>query len=424
MRLLLFLLFLLPVLPCDAQNMKAVRTDVRTLTGAALHGRGYVDKGAQKASTFLLRKLREAGLEPVGREPVYTQTYRLWANTFPGAMALQLNRRVLKPGVEYLVDARSAGYAGERQRLRRVDVRRVFRKGDSATRARRLSARGGAVLLRHADTLTRGTFLRTIAGDSLDRGLYVVPVRGKMTWTVRSETFAGGATVAYVQDSALPRWPRRVTASIAAKLAQSEQLNVMAQVRGTAVPDSYLVFTAHYDHLGEMGNGVLFPGASDNASGTAAVLDIARYFARNPQRYSVLFLFFSGEEAGLVGSKYFVEHPAVPLDRIKFLLNLDMVGEAADGATVVNATRHPEQFRVLQQLNSRELYVRKLVSRGEAANSDHYPFSQAGVPCFFLYGNGGKGHYHDVFDTAADLSLEGTEGIEKLLIRFAETLGR
>lgn len=417
-RLLFTLTILAGLLPAAAQQRKALRADVRILTGASMHGRGYVDRGATKAAGYLVRELHKAGLQPVAGDSSYTQAYRFQVHTFPGAMALRLNKRDLKPGVDYLVDARSAAFAVENRKLRRRDVRRVFSRNDSAARLQKLSARGGAVLLRHADTLTRGTFLRTVSGDSLDRGLYLLPVQGKMTWTVRSDTFAKGATVVYVQDSTLPRWPRRLTTSIAAKTVQTEQLNVAAMVRGTAVPDSYCVFTAHYDHLGEMGRGVVFPGASDNASGTAALLDLARYFARHPQRYSVLFLFFSGEEAGLKGSQHYVAHPTIPLERIRFLLNLDMVGEAADGATVVNATKYPGQFGLLRQLNGAGGFVRKLNSRGEAANSDHYPFDQAGVPCFFLYGHGGKGHYHDVFDTGADLSLEGTEGLEKLLIRF------
>ena len=115
-----------------------------------------------------------------------------------------------------------------------------------------------------------------------------------------------------------------------------------------------------------------------------------------------------------------MENPVFPLEKIRFLINLDMVGECQDGVTVVNATKHPEAFAQLEALNTKTKLLPSVQSRGEAANSDHYPFSERGVPAFFLYGNGGKGHYHDVFDTAGDLSFTNTENLEKLLIRFVE----
>jgi hypothetical protein len=424
-RIVATLALLLPFLSAPAQNVKAIRRDVRMLAGPSMHGRGYVDRGAEKAARYIVKQLQDAGLRPAADSGSYTQSYSFPVNSFPGPIALQINKKEPKAGVDYLVDARSTPFTAERMRLHHVNVAKVFRKGDSATRISRLSARGGAVYLQHPDTLLRSTFLRTIPGDSLPDGLYILPVKGKMTWTVRTDTFRKGATVVYVQDSALPRWPRRVTTQLVSRILRPDrngQVNVAAKVPGTAVPDSFVVFTAHYDHLGELGRAAIFPGASDNASGTCTVLDLARYFAAHPQRYTVVFLFFSGEEAGLKGSDYYVKHPTLPLDHIRFLINLDMVGEAADGATVVNATKHTAEFELLQRLNAKGSHLPKLNSRGEAANSDHYHFTEQGVPCFFIYGNGGKGHYHDVFDTPADLSLEGTEGIERLLIDFVGKL--
>ena len=84
------------------------------------------------------------------------------------------------------------------------------------------------------------------------------------------------------------------------------------------------MFTAHYDMIGSFGEGNYFPGASDNGSGTAMVLDLARHFSsgRKPF-YSVAFMLFSGEEAGLLGSTHYVDHPLFPLERIKLVINLD-----------------------------------------------------------------------------------------------------
>jgi Zn-dependent M28 family amino/carboxypeptidase len=136
----------------------------------------------------------------------------------------------------------------------------------------------------------------------------------------------------------------------------------------------------------------------------------------------VLFIAFSGEEAGLLGSDYYVNHPAVPLGRIKFLTNVDIMGDATDGVTVVNATVYPKEFELLNRINDSLHYLPVIKSRGKAANSDHYHFSEAGVPAFFMYSNGGKGYYHDVYDKVDAVTLNNIDGVVKLLIAFAEAI--
>jgi peptidase M28-like protein/PDZ domain-containing protein len=121
--------------------------------------------------------------------------------------------------------------------------------------------------------------------------------------------------------------------------------NVAAWLRGTdpALRDEYVVLGAHFDHLGRSTMGALDPdardairnGADDNASGTAAVLELARLLAARPPRRSILFVTFSGEELGLLGSQYFVQHLPVPLERVTAMLNFDMVGRLRDNKLIV-----------------------------------------------------------------------------------------
>jgi hypothetical protein len=121
--------------------------------------------------------------------------------------------------------------------------------------------------------------------------------------------------------------------------------NVVAFLPGTsaALRNQVIVIGAHIDHLGTSTAGALDPdakdairnGADDNASGTAAVLELARLLSSNPLRRSVLFVNFSGEELGLLGSQYFVEHSPVPLDSIVAMLNFDMVGRLRDNKVIV-----------------------------------------------------------------------------------------
>ncbi len=201
--------------------------------------------------------------------------------------------------------------------------------------------------------------------------------------------------------------------------------NLAAVVRGSVQPDSFLVVSAHYDHLGMMGSKTYFPGANDNASGVALLLELAAHYAQPANRpaYSVAFLLFGAEEAGLVGSSYFVQHPLLPLPRIKFLLNLDLLGTGEEGATVVNGRVHEAAFRQLTALNDAQHYLPRLTARGPAANSDHFPFSEAGVPAFFMYTRGGSLAYHDVHDQPAALSLAGFAGAYGLARDFLNAQG-
>jgi Zn-dependent M28 family amino/carboxypeptidase len=196
---------------------------------------------------------------------------------------------------------------------------------------------------------------------------------------------------------------------------------VISYVKGTSAPDSFIVFTAHYDHLGQMGNETYFPGANDNASGSSMVLNLARYFSEHPLKYSVAVMSFSGEELGLLGSQYYVNHPLFPLGNIKFLVNLDIVGTGEEGIKVVNATEFPKQFDQLVKLNDREQLVKVVSPRGKAANSDHYSFYEKGVPCFFIYTMGGIAAYHDVYDRAETLPLTDYDDLFKLLVDFANS---
>src|SRR6185295_17501176 len=100
---------------------------------------------------------------------------------------------------------------------------------------------------------------------------------------------------------------------------------------------------------------------------------------------SIVFIAFAGEEAGLIGSKYYTDHPLFPLARIKFLINLDLLGTGDDGMMVVNATEYPNQFHLLDSINSVHQFLPKLGQRGKAKNSDHYYFTEHAVPSFFFY---------------------------------------
>lgn len=170
--------------------------------------------------------------------------------------------------------------------------------------------------------------------------------------------------------------------------------------------DTMIVLTAHYEHLGMHGD-TIFYGAHDNASGTAAVLDLARLLSGAENRYTYVFLFFSGEESGLIGSRWFVEHPLFDLSKVKLLVNIDLFCGGDEGMMVVNANA-PETkpyVDLLERLNGEHRYTAKVARRDNAANSDHYFFT-AHCPAVFIYTLGGPfGGYHSPLDTCDGCGL-------------------
>lgn len=414
-------LFLLPKLVVAQADVRFFKQKVAALCSPTYTGRGYVHKGSEKAAKYIQQQFVSYGLKPVNGR--YYQDYTFGVNTFPDTLSLKLNRKILVPGQDYLVDAASGTFHGNRVKVKTVNLDKVKEEKDWEEMKTTFSKGKNAWLLKNADSLYKRIKLnKHRMSKALPEGIYLLPQHGKMIWTV-SAAPPEKAMVFYVEDSVLPRRVRRLTAHVHNKyLSDHKAQNVMAMVPGTAVPDSFLVFTAHYDHLGRMGYEAVFPGASDNASGTAMMLYLSQYFAKHPQRYSMLFVAFSGEEAGLLGSTHFADHPEVPLEKIRFLINTDIMGDATDGISVVNGTEHKMEFALLDSINNKKKLLPLVYCGGKAANSDHHPFSEKGVTAFFLFSRGGKGYYHDIYDKPATLSYKNIPKVAELIIRFMERM--
>lgn len=379
MKYLLFLLFLFGGRSLLAQDLPATQNIVARLTSKSMWGRGYTKQGVSMAADFIVNQFTTYGLKPMDGK-YFKQVFSFSVNTFPGVMTVKINDRELVPGKEFIVMPESAGK----------------------------KAKG---TLQQKDSIT---FIDP------DQRL-IVQLKDKLTWSVaqQQEDYTG----ILVNKKVVQGNPKTIEVSIENTFIEKfSSANICAVVKGTVKPDSLLVISAHYDHLGGMGNETYFPGANDNASGVAFLLTLARYYAAHPQPYSIAFICFGGEEAGLVGSKYFTEHPLVPLGQIRFLINVDMVGTGEAGITVVNATLHPSEFALLNKINNKKHYLTKINSRGKAANSDHYFFTEKGVPAFFIYTQGGISAYHDVNDISATLPLTEYQDLFKLFEEFNKEL--
>jgi len=210
--------------------------------------------------------------------------------------------------------------------------------------------------------------------------------------------------------------------------------NVVGLLPGTdpALAGEAIVIGAHYDHLGHGGEGSLapeqvgaiHPGADDNASGTAVVMELARRFAAGgalPR--TLVFIAFAGEEMGLLGSAHHVKQPAVALDRTVLMVNLDMVGRLRDAKVYAGGVDSGTGLRDVVTAAARGLGL-TIEARGDPfAPSDHASFYAAGRPVLFLF-TGAHADYHRPTDTWEKVNPQGMASISELAARIVTTIAR
>ena len=200
--------------------------------------------------------------------------------------------------------------------------------------------------------------------------------------------------------------------------------NVVAWLPGTdSNSDTYYTFIAHYDHLGFMGDDFMFPGANDNASGSAMLVTLAKYFSKHRPRHGIQFILLDAEEENLLGAFFYCENPRKPLDKIEYLINLDMVADDGDHlSTEISETGGAglERFRAINQNGKFPPFDIALQPLSD--NSDHYAFAQKQVPCIYFETSGSMlEHYHTPRDTFAHTSDVNFDRLFHLITEFILT---
>lgn len=204
--------------------------------------------------------------------------------------------------------------------------------------------------------------------------------------------------------------------------------NVAGYLPGTT--DEYVVIGAHYDHLG-LGEqfsmapslaGTIHPGADDNASGTAGVIELARWFATQPkQKRGILFLTFAGEELGLLGSSYFVNHPMLPLDKDVTMINMDMIGRVRDGKVFIGGVGTGTTLRHLLEEATPKYGLHIDYSEAGYGSSDHTSFTTKQVPVLFFF-SGLHADYHKPSDTWDKIDAPDAAKVLQLVAEVGEDL--
>lgn len=414
MKKLIVILFLYPII-LFSQDIKYAHYVIDTLSSPALHGRGYTFNADKMASEFIANELIKFKIAPFNVS--YFQDFLINTNVFPDKMFVAINNHELKAGEDYLIDSRSKSIDGKfkivtldkniisntkkYEKFKKKDYSKVFLFVDT-TGLNDKSFKAEYEKIVYSNMLKAGGII------SLVEKLVHVPARSQVDY-VRI----------IVKKSAMISKPKNIKIDENAKfLFRYKTRNVCGFIKGEV--DTFLVLTAHLDHLGTMGKDVFFPGAHDNASGCAMVLNLAKDFSQleTKPHYGLVFIFFSGEELGLLGSKYFVDHPLIPLEKIKFLINLDLMGSGDEGVQIVNSTIFVNEYNKMLEINDKYKLLPAVKKRGPAANSDHYFFYEKGVPSFFIYSLGKYKEYHNVYDTRENIPLSGYENMFSLFKYF------
>lgn len=404
---------------CEGQDMARVKKYLNILCSKKMAGRGYVKSGDKKSAIFLKNKFQKIGLQSF--KGTYFQNFNLNINTFPGKVILEADGRKLFPGKDYIVNSISGAGQGEYD-IKYLDTL-IFT--DPAARKNFLDADNSkSVFVYESKYYQKITELPLDYLSKIHEAPCIIELEDrKLTAGLSGNQFSH--PFFKVKKESFSISTKKIKFRLDAQLIKNYQTqNVIGYIKGKTMPDSMIIISAHYDHLGKMGKKTYFPGANDNASGVAMMLELARYYAKpeNQPDYTIFFMAFGAEEIGLLGSKYFTEHPYFFLTRIRFMINLDLLGTGDDGMMVVNATANPAEFSLLDSINKRKSYLAAIKKRGAAANSDHYYFSERDVPAFFFYTLGGIAAYHDIYDRPKTLPLTKFKEVFLLISDFIKEL--
>jgi len=398
-----------------SQDVNYAREIVNELSLSKYHGRGYVKNGDAKAAKYIAKQFKKYKLDNFNDS--YFQKYSFPINSFPKKMMVSVDGQKLVTGIDYIVSLSAPSIKGE---FKIDNITANSTSGDSLIMAMKSNNKNSIFLVneKNSKAIYGKTIPNLVAAAVLTKN---VPY-----WKASNGKKVVETTWLKIKSDKIPNIAKTISLNIENEFIDNYQTqNVVAVVKGSKTPNEYVVFIAHYDHLGMMGSKTYYPGANDNASGTAMVIDLARYYSlpQNKPECSIVFILASGEESGLNGSTYFAKNPFFSLEDIKLVVNFDMVGSGSDGIAVVNGNVYPELVKKMQTINTKNNYVKDVGSRGESCNSDHCPFYKKGVQAIFIYTRGKElREYHTITDTSENFPFTAYNGMFNLFTDLVKEL--
>src|SRR5690606_2094067 len=229
-----------------------------------------------------------------------------------------------------------------------------------------------------------------------------------------------------------------INAEMGVKREKLDDPNVLGYLEGSDVKDEVIVVCGHWDHDGILPNGTIFPGADDNGSGTVAVVELAKAFAKAKKdgkgpRRSILFIALAAEEKGLLGSQFYVENPIIPLEKTVACINIDMLGRIDDKhlngdhnyVHVIGTNKLSTDLKPIVEKANKDInlildydYDRPDEPMRLYYRSDHYNFAKNGIPSLFFF-SGLHPHYHTPEDTVDKIDFPMMVKRERLIFNVA-----
>lgn len=412
MKKLLLMVLAVIAVQLSAQDLAHYKKIVKELSAAKYQGRGYAEDGANKAGKWIAKEFARIGVDEVVCQP-----FKLDINTFPGKMKMSIDGKNMVPGVDFTLREFNPSIKGDYPLYYidtlNYDADKIF--ADLATP----EYEGAMVVCDFMFSYKHmADFKRLQSKECSNVGLIY-------TWEAPLKFYKAYGEV--VREKPIiwvkpdfPKDAKRVKVNMENEFLKNyECFNVIAKVEGKK-HDSCYVFTAHYDHLGKLGKKTYYPGAHDNASGTATIITLAAHYAEHTPEYDMYFIAFSGEDANLRGSEWYAEHPLTPLSEIKYLFNLDMIADNNPNQYCEVSDEGMAGYALFKQINEEKQYFKELDRSELADNSDHYPFAVRHVPCIFFMNEHGDAfkYYHTVYDTWENSIFTNYEPTTRLIMDF------
>jgi aminopeptidase YwaD len=426
-----------PVPETLIQGTQGSLAHVKYLADDALEGREAGSAGARCAADYIAAYFQELGLEGAGSDGSFFQSFEIQAGSMLGdGNSLTVSGKALALKEDWIPFGFSASgpvtapliYGGAG----------VSQPGSEDDVYAHLDLEGKIVVVEGTDPHGSGAnamagsphFKATVAAGRgaatvivlLSEGENLPDPVAEQRPTVKIPAIAvSGRLAQEIRDAAEAGRTIELSTSVAPRMVEAR--NVAAMVRGAdpAAAREVMVVGAHYDHLGLGGDGSLAPddravhnGADDNASGTAALMELARLIKESGQRpaRSILFVAFTAEEKGLWGSAQYVKAPLLPLENTVAMMNMDMVGRLRENTLTVYGTGTAEEWpALLEEVNQAQAEPFVLVSIPDGFGpSDHSSFYEANIPVLMLFTNT-HSEYHRPED---DWQLINKEGLERV----------
>jgi aminopeptidase YwaD len=452
-------------------SVSNLQAHVKYLASPELEGRFAIAPGAHRAADYIARVFEQSGLEPKGTNG-YFQDWELTLGFKPGAdnslkirggriweapveaiRPLNLTANTKVEGelvfVGYGISQPNAGYDDYESVDVSGKIAVILRGAPNWEGVGADIQRAARIAPKVQTALQKGAVGVILVNQPDNDRLLPLGMRGRAP--------AANAALLNVQASVGDKLlqPLGLTVAEAVKrinekgLPISAELNLSAEMSASIEPnrgvarnvvgfipgndpqlrDEVIVIGAHYDHLGygEVGSlapepGDIHPGADDNASGTAAIMELARLLAQNRDRLkrSVLVIAFSAEEEGLLGAEYFVQNPTVPRENIVAMLNFDMVGRMSNNRVSISGVGTAAEWEsILKAANTANLNLQ--LGQSASGGSDHMPFMRREIPVLFFF-TGMHPDYHRPSDTWDKINYEGQAQIVALAERVVYDL--